>query len=707
MSTAALCSQCALPVGRLGQQREVGGSSHWFCCYGCCLAFQVRHGERDEPQAAAALIRLGVGAFFAMNIMLLSLLLYVHAFGATEAWIIDGVDVVLWVLATPLTLLLGGPFFGGAWRALRDRRPNADVLVSLGVLAAYSWSAMQVLRGGRQVYFDTETMVLLLFTLGRYLDAQVRARAARSLAPLLAARRATVRVSVGGIESVRSVLDVRAGDLVRVLPGERIAVDGIVVAGRSECEESIISGQPEPQPKEAGSLVHAGSLNGNGQLTLRAAADGRETRWIRISELVRAALVTKSGAGALVDRVAAAFVPAVLLLAAASAWYWSAHDLGRAVLAALAVLVVACPCSLGLACPLAYGLAIGEAARRGILIRGCMVLEQLARLRGVAFDKTGTLTAPQLRISKIVVDQAGEAEVLRYASALAGGSDHPVAKALLGLAHNPTGSSLAREIRALPGAGLVGELDGTGCALGTSALMGTLGWPVPSGLHDHPAGRATHVFVGWSGRVHGLIALSAAPAPDAAGVIKALTRRGLKTLLLSGDREAAVAATAVRVGIPRWHAAAPPEDKALLLRAWAAQTGPVAMVGDGLNDAPVLAEAAVGIAVGTATDLAKESADVILPGAGVQSLPWLFQLARDVRRTVCTNLAWALAYNAIALSLAAVGLLQPVLAASLMAGSSLMVVVRSMRARHRASPADRHYAAAPEAEASALEATPL
>jgi Cu2+-exporting ATPase len=684
MNAASLCSHCQLPVGRLGQQREVGGSSHWFCCYGCCLAFQVRHGERDEPQAALALIRLGVGAFLMMNIMLLSLLLYTHPFAPAEAWIIDAVNVVLWILATPLTIVLGGPFFAGAWRALRERRPSADLLVAIGALAAYGFSALQVLRGARLVYFDTETMVLLLFTLGRYLDAQARARAARSLTPLLSARQASARVWRDGIESVMPVLEVQAGDLVRVLPGERVAVDGTVVAGRSECDESVVTGQPEPQPKGPSSFVHGGGLNGTGQLTLRAMVAGPNARWIRISELVRDALATKTAVDAMLDRVSAAFVPLVLLVAALSAWYWSGQDGPRALLAGLAVLVVACPCSLGLAAPLASVLAIGQAAQRGILIRSCGVLEQLARLRGVAFDKTGTLTAARLQVAAIVADQALEGEVLRHASALASGSDHPIARALSAYAREACGSAVAREIRVHPGAGLIGELDGTRCALGTGAWMRELGWTIPETLRGHAAGLGTHVYVGWALQARGLVGLVAALAPDAASVVGALQRSGLQTLLLSGDAPAPVAELARLLDIEQWHAALTPEDKVEVVRAWARQVGPLAMVGDGLNDGPVLAAATVGIAVGSATDLAKESADVILPPDSLRSLPWLLQLARAVRRSVRANIAWALGYNTIALALAAAGLLQPVVAAALMAGSSLLVVGRSLHAQNRA-----------------------
>ncbi len=370
MNPTASCSHCLLPIGRLGQQREVNGETHVFCCYGCCLAYQVHHGESNEPEAALLLIRIGVGAFLAMNIMLFSLLLYSGAFGAGDGATAHLVHWLLWALATPLVVVLGGPFMAGAWRAARGGQLSTDTLVSVGTLAAYGFSAYQVWNGSAAVYFDTVTMVLILFTLGRYLEAHGRVQAARSLAPMLAAERAEVRLVLGGIETLQPVRAIRPGAVVRILPGERIAVDGAVIEGRSECNEAILTGRAEMQAKTPGAPVHAGSINGTGQLLVRATAAGSDTHWVRISRLVRGALARKSLSGNTVDRLSAVFIPVVLLLAAGTLWFWSGRaPLEQALLAGLAVLVVACPCSLGLAAPLATTLGIGFAAQRGILLR--------------------------------------------------------------------------------------------------------------------------------------------------------------------------------------------------------------------------------------------------------------------------------------------------------------------------------------------------
>jgi Cu2+-exporting ATPase len=701
MNPSRACSHCLLPLGRLAQQREVNGEPHEFCCYGCCLAYQVHHGETDEPEAAALLIRLGVGGFLAMNIMLFSLLLYTGTFGPEDGWTVQLVHWVLWALATPLVVVLGGPFLRGAWQAALQRRVGTDTLVSVAVLAAYGYSAFQVLSesggvyfdtatmvqsGSGAVYFDTATMVLVLFILGRYLEARARVQAARSLAPMLAAERAQARVLVDGTDRMEPVQAVQAGTVVRILPGERIPVDGFVLEGRSDCDEAVLTGQPERQAKGPGMPVHAGSLNGRGHLLVRATAAGSATRWVQSGRLVREALARKSSLGDSVDRLAVVFLPLVLLLAAGSVVFWSGRTpFEEALLTGLAVLVVACPCSLGLAAALATTLGIAAAAQRGILIRGGAALERLARIKTVAFDKTGTLTQGRPQVLDVSLDGATEHEVLQRATALALTSEHPLAAAIAELGRDRgVVVAPARCAQAHPGAGVSGEVAGGRTALGSSALMARLGWQMPpewSGETDIQ--QCTLVFVGWDGKVHARVAFADRTLPEAARTVAALRSRGLALLLLSGDREAVVADTARSLGIPEWRSELLPEGKVEALRAWAERCGPVAMVGDGLNDGPVLAAASVGLAVGAATDLARESADIVLPERALESLPWVLRLASRVRRSVLANIAWAVGYNSVALTLAAAGVLQPVFAAALMAGSSLVVAGRSLRL-HRA-----------------------
>lgn len=684
MSVPVLCDHCQLPIGRLGQRRDLDGAEHWFCCYGCCLAYQVAQGSLDEPEAARWLIRLGVGGFLAMNIMLFSLLLYTGGLAGADPWIRVLIPWLLWGLATPLLVVVGGAFLRGAWEAARSRRMNADSLVSLGALTAYLYSGWQVLQGSDQVYFDTLAMVLILFTLGRLLEAQGRARALRSLAPMLAAERVQARVLTPQGETTRAASEIVPGEVLRVEPGERIPADGVVLAGHSECDESVLTGQPEPCPKSQGDRVHGGSLNLWGRLVLRACVPGDQTRWVRIARLVREALGQKSLLGEAVDRVAAWFLPLVLLLALGTFWYWSDRvGPDQGLLAALSVLLVACPCALGLAGPLATSLGIARAAQRGVLIRGAGVLERLGRLRALAFDKTGTLTLGEPRLTELVTDGCDATEVLRLASALCSGVSHPVARGVVSRAMElGIRAPALAELRLHPGAGIRGRVGPLEAAMGSRSLMGSLGWSWPSALEsdDSPEGWS-QAFVGWDGRVRGRLGLTDGPRPESGQVVRALRARGLALVMLSGDGEAAVASLARRLDIPEWHAGFGPEEKAQFIRDWAAHRGPIAMLGDGQNDGLVLAEASVGIALGGGTDLAKESADLILPEQGLALLPWVLDLAQGVRRSIRANLAWAFGYNGVALGLAAAGLLRPVLAAALMALSSLVIVARSLYGR--------------------------
>jgi Cu2+-exporting ATPase len=692
MTAAAdtLCAHCGLPVGARGTQRLLDGTPHTFCCYGCCLAYLVHHGNRAESDSVWLLIRLGIGAFLAMNIMALSLLLYSGSLASDNAMLTQGVHVMLWVLATPVLVILGGPFLRDAWQAARAGRLTSDTLISLGALAAYGYSAYSTVSGGAYVYFDTATMLLVVFTLGRYLEATGRARAARSLEPLLQPGQQWATVLEHGGETPRRVSELAPGTLVRVRPGERVPVDGTVLEGESSADEAILTGESRPVPKSPGARMLAGSLNHDGQLVIRCTASGSSTRWGRICQSVRRAWLRKSRVQRAADRVASLFVMAVLIVAGMTLWYWSAHlPLDRALLVALSVLVVACPCALGLAAPLATSLGLAQALRRGCLVRGGVVLEALAHIRLVALDKTGTLTTGTAQVAghECEPDVTG-AELLIRAASLEQGSEHPLARAIVAAARElRVALSPAIRVRALPGHGVVGVVLGQNTAVGRAACMRQLDWALSPTLANRALEAETTghtvVYVGWAGRVRGILLLSDTLRPEARETIAQLRRLGLPAVLLTGDLPAVARQTAVASGMQAYHAGLGPEDKQALLARYTRTHGAMAMVGDGLNDGPVLASAAVGIAVGTATDLARETADVVLPVGGLARLPWLVELARRTHRTILTNLAWAFGYNLIALAAAVSGLLQPVLAAGLMAGSSLLIVVRSLRLDYR------------------------
>ncbi len=686
----ALCRHCLLPVGRRGFARTVNGEGCQFCCYGCCIAHQVKSGSGDASEAAWLLVRFGVGSFLSMNIMLFSLLVYSGAFDGADRRVLPTIQLLLLGLATPAVLILGEPFVRETWYQARRGRLTAAALIVLGSVAAYAYSTLAVFRHGGHLYFDTASMVLMLFTLGRYLEAAGRARAARDLAPLLAAERELATVVEGAQEHRRPVREVRAGMLIRVRPGERIPIDGLIVLGRSHTDDSVITGESRQIAKSVGASVLAGSINLDGPLLVRSTGSGSESRWAQICHSVRDALRQSSRTQRVTDRVVAGFVPIVLALAGITLAYWAQRaPLDLAMLTALSVLVVACPCAVGLAAPMAHSLGIGQLARHGCLVRSPGALEALAHTRLIAFDKTGTLTLGRLQLVDVASDGVSDDEVLARLAGLERHSEHALARAVGQAARARGLEPIATvDVQVVPGRGLRGVVDDELVAAGNAALMFELGWQLPRALLERgnvmAASGHSVVFVGWSeparaARVRALLSFDDTPLAEARTTIDALRAVGIQAALLTGDHAGAAARVAATVGVDDWHAGLLPEAKQVALAQYRARRGAVAMVGDGLNDGPGLACADVGIAVASATDLARETADLVLPPGGLWLLPWVIARARAVRSTILANLAWAFGYNLVALTCAVLGLLQPILAAAVMAGSSLLVVLNSLR----------------------------
>jgi heavy metal translocating P-type ATPase len=691
----ALCTHCLLPIGRRAMRRTVNGEACAFCCYGCCIAYQVKNGKTEEWEAAWLLIRLGVGGFLSMNIMLFSLLLYTDAFNGTDAELLPWIHLLLWLFATPAVIILGGPFLRETWLHALQGRLTSSALIVLGVGAAYLYSAFAVIEHSPKVYFDTASMVLMLFTVGYYLDAAGRARAARDLQPLLAAESEWATVVTGDGEHRRPVSEVGAGMLVRVRPGERIPVDGLIIEGESHTDEAVITGESRQIAKGVGAPVIAGSIDLDGPLLIQSSGVANATRWAQICRSVRDALIRRSPSQRLADAIVGVFVPIILLLGVAAAVYWAQHlAFDRALLIGLAVLVVACPCAVGLAAPMATSLGIGRLARHGCVVRDPAALEALARARLMAFDKTGTLTSGQARVVAIDSDGTTADEVLARAAGLERHSEHGLARAVVAAAAAHRVEPIAtRDVRTVMGRGIRGSADGQAVAAGSAALMRELGWPLAPNLAERGRAREASghsvIYVGWGERVNAVLSLDDTPLPEARRTVEALRQRGVCVTLLTGDLPAAAQRIAAAVGIERGdiEAGLAPGAKRAALDRRRHDHGAAAMVGDGLNDAPVLAGADVGIAVGSGTDLARETAAVVLPRGGLWVLPWVVDVARAVRTTILTNLMWAFGYNLIAVGLAMAGLLQPVLAAAVMAGSSIVVVLNSLRLERLPDPA--------------------
>ena len=684
-SLEKFCSHCLLPLGSYPTKRIVNGEDHAFCCYGCCLAYQVKQGSREEPEAAWLLVRLGIGGFLSMNIMLFSLLLYSGTFDVADSEMLPKFYWLLGIFATPVLFILGGPFIKESWEGALQGRLNSATLISIGAISAYGYSMLMLFTGGKNIYFDTATMILVLFTLGRYLEASGRAKAVRNVAPLLEAERQWATVIENGKEKRSSISKMKVGMNVRILPGERIPVDGIVLEGFSSADESILTGENRPVIKSEGDLVLAGSINQKGSLLIECGALGAATQWGLLCKSVREALSHPSSIQRLADNVASIFVPIVLAITILTIIYWQSQvPLDQALLNGLAVLVVACPCALGLAAPLATALGLGQYIQRGCIIRGGEIQETLAKIRRIAFDKTGTLTKGATRLIKIENNDASQEEVLQRAAGLEQHSEHSLAQGIISVAKerkliikNP------ERVQAVAGSGVMGYIEGELTAVGRSEWLIEQGLEMPSlfvkKLQNYESSGQTVVCVGWSGKINGILLLDDMLLPEVPIMVETLKKLDMRTMLLTGDLPAVASRIAKSAGVEEWKASMSPDEKCDFLEQWGGIEDPAIMVGDGLNDGPVLARAEVGIAVGSATDLARETADLVLPEKGLALLPWVILLSRAVHRTIITNLLWAFGYNIVAITLAVFGLLQPILAAGLMAGSSLLVVFNSLR----------------------------
>jgi Cu+-exporting ATPase len=591
-----------------------------------------------------------------------------------------------WALATPVQFWAGARFYRGAWYALRTGDANMDVLVTLGTSAAYGLGVWQVLTGGHP-QFEAAALVITLVMAGKWLEARARHETNHAVNALLALRPETARrLDADGREEQVPVGRVVSGDVVVVRPGERIPVDGLVVEGRAAVEEAMVSGEAMPQERGPGATVIGGTHNLDGLLKIRTGAVGADATLGRMIALVGHAQATKPHIQRLADRVSGwfAFFVAGVALVTAIGWGLATGDLLAAILPAVTVLVVACPCALGLATPAVMAVALGTAARHGILIRDAEALEVAHGLATVVFDKTGTLTEDRPEWADVeAVDGDGDA-LLALAAGVQRGSGHPIAHAVADAARarglavpEPTG------FRAVSGRGVAATVAGRELVLGNRALMAGAGVD-PAALAEKAeawerAGR-TVVWVGESGpgrpRLLGLIAVADRLRPGAAAALAALARAGLGVVMLTGDAPAAAAATAARLGLTsaQVFAGVRPEDKIAEIERRQAAGGRVAMVGDGINDAPALARADLGIAMGGGMDVAVQAAGVTLMRGEPLLVPALIDLARAARRKVIQNLAWAFGFNLVALPLAAFGVFGPVVAAVAMTASSLIVV---------------------------------
>ncbi|MDQ4129756.1 MAG: heavy metal translocating P-type ATPase, partial [Actinomycetota bacterium] len=571
-------------------------------------------------------------------------------------------------LTTPVQFFVGWPFLREAAKRARRLTSNMDTLIALGTLTAFFYSVYTLFAGG-EMYFEIAALLIAFLVLGRYFEARAKRRAGQAIRALLELGAKQARLLRDGEEVLVPVEEVEVGDLMRILPGEKIPTDGIVVDGASAVDESMLTGESVPVEKTPGDKVAGATVNTSGVLTVRATAVGSETALAQIVRLVEQAQASKAPVQRLADRVSAIFVPAVLGVAALTfaGWWTLAGAPGEGLIAAVAVLIIACPCALGLATPTAIMVGTGRGAELGVLIKSVEVLERTRTITTVVFDKTGTLTRGQMTLTDVVSGPHGstDEELLRRAAAVESNSEHPIGQAVV-IAARQHGLTLpaATAFEALAGRGVRGEVDGEVVWAGRRKLVADAGLILPGSLEEAAEGfeaeGRTAVFIGWAGEVRGVVAVADTLKEGAGDVVEELHRMGLQVALLTGDNARTAQAIAREVGIDRVLAEVLPQEKVSEVARLQHEGEVVAMVGDGVNDAPALVQADLGVAIGTGTDVAIESSDITLIRGDLEGVVTAIRLSRRTYRTILQNLGWAFGYNTLAIPLAALGWLDPV-----------------------------------------------
>jgi Cu+-exporting ATPase len=683
---------------------ERAGRAYYFCSVGCQRTFESPEAELKSMRTRVTIALTGV-LFLAILRAAAFLALAAGATIVTWApipalpWFTWG--MWLFLLVTPVQFIGGWSFYVGSWNAIKTRTINMDFLIALGTSVAYLYSVaviffpqvLPVAVEERDVYFEVSAVIIAFVLLGKYMEEMIKKRSSAAVRKLMDLKPATARVVREGVEMEVPAETVMVDEVVIVRPGEKVPTDGVVLEGASSVDESMLTGESMPVEKAPGAQVIGGTLNRTGLFRFRATRVGAETALAQIIKMVEEAQASSAPIQRIADQVTGYFVPAVVGVAVLSfAGWWLVGNFPQGLLAFIAVLIIACPCALGIATPAALMVGVGKGAEGGILIRGGEVLERAQKLTAVVFDKTGTLTRGEPNVTDIIpLGLHQESDVLRLAAAVEVGSEHPLGEAIVRAAqHRKLDLSKVTGFEAIPGHGIRGSVDAQKVLLGNRRLFRREGIDpaqAEEAMTRLESEGKTAMLVACDGTLAGIVAVADTLKPEAKEAVTALRREGIEVILLTGDNQRTAQAIAREVGIDQVIAEVLPADKARVVQDLQRQGKVVAMVGDGVNDAPALAVADIGIAIGSGSDVAKETGGIILVKNDVRDVVAGIRLSRATMRKIKQNLFWAFIYNTVGIPVAALGFLNPMIAGAAMALSSLSVIVNSaLLKRARISP---------------------
>ncbi|MEM3065101.1 MAG: heavy metal translocating P-type ATPase [Candidatus Nitrosotenuis sp.] len=672
---------------------EIGGKRFFFCSPTCQKTF-----ENPEKELASLKKRMYVAASGALVLAILRAGLYLGlAFGAVAVtWVpIPEIPFLTWglllfIIVTPIQLIGGWTFYVGAYEGVKRKTANMDLLISVGTLVAYIYSTIVVFLPDvlpvkeRDVYFEVSAVIIAFVLLGKFMEEAIKKKGSAAVRKLLDLRPTMATLLKDDSEVEIPAIQVQVGDILLIRPGEKIPTDGTVIEGASSVDEKMITGESMPVDKKEGDSVIGATMNKQGLLKIKATKVGKDTTLSQIAHIVEQAQSSSTKIQRLADSISAKFVPAVVLVAVATfvVWFFVFGSFVTGLLAFIAVLIISCPCALGIATPAALMVGVGKGAEAGILIRGAEYLERSQKITTIVFDKTGTLTKGEPSVTDIVAfDSFGENQIIEYASSVEIGSEHPLAQAIL---RDATMKNIPiknpQNFEAVSGMGVKAQVNGKQVLFGNRKLLRKFGIPtdhIEQKMESLESEGKTVMIVAVDQIIAGLVAVADTLKESSRSAIESLKLLRIETVMLTGDNEKTAKAVAKNVGIDKVIANVLPAEKADVIKKLQAEKKVVAMVGDGINDAPALAQSDIGIAIGSGSDIAKETGGIILIKDDIMDVARAVRLARATMKKIKQNLFWALIYNTAAIPIAAIGLLSPIIAAAAMAFSSISVIGNS------------------------------